>query len=100
MAEREYENQVGKAWYNKNRDPKKKQPNFRGFCMVEGIEQDVSIWVNQPTDDQGNPTKDKWLYMKFDAPYVKPDQDESGASSGGQSTAPKGGQLDDDDIPF
>ena len=92
MAEREYENQVGKAWYNKNRDPKKKQPNFRGFCMVEGAAQDVSIWVNQPTDEDGNPKGDKWLYMRFDTPYVKTNQDESGTYAGGQSPAPQGCQ--------
>jgi hypothetical protein len=61
-------NNTGVVWKNIPRDGKvlaENAPNYKGYVLVEGVDKEVSIWVNRTDDGEI-----KNLSLVFQDPYV------------------------------
>ena len=57
-----------------------KHPSYRGQVLVENVKKDASMWINT------NKNGEKYIRIKLEEPYVKPDAVSYNSSS---TTAPE-----------
>jgi len=55
-----------------------KSPDYRGPCMIDGREKEISAWIAESKDGK------KYMSLKFSEPYRKNDSDGGDPFGGGQ----------------
>lgn len=80
------------ALFKNDKKESDNHPDYRGPCVVNGTELEVSAWLKTSKDG-----KTKYMSLSFKPPFKRSRQ------AGDDDTAPRGkGKFDDmeDDIPF
>jgi uncharacterized protein (DUF736 family) len=55
------------ALFKNDKKANEKAPDYKGKCVVDGVEKEVAAWVKEAKN--GN----KYLSLQFSEPYKKPD---------------------------
>ncbi len=61
-------NNRGAIFKNKFKEPGDKSPDYKGTCIVEGINKEIGCWVNEDKNGQ------KYFSVVFSDPFAKKDQ--------------------------
>ncbi len=83
-----YEMKEGDISIFRNADATGNQPTYRGICLVDGKEKEISLWVKESGENSKNPGT-KFFQGKIKEKYVKPN---------GEAPPPEAEV--EDDLPF
>ncbi len=92
----EEKNDAGALFKNKNKAAGDKRPDYKGPCKIDGVELDVSAWLEESKNGV------KYMSLKFE-PRWKPQQQNSAEQyrDAAQPSDPaRQGPHDDSDRPF
>ena len=80
----------GALFKNKDKSPDNNFPDYRGPCVVNGVELEISAWLKTSKDG-----KTKFMSLSFKPPFKK-----SPKFAGDADTAPRRNDDFQDDIPW
>jgi hypothetical protein len=91
----QYDNtNTGMLSRNDRQEPGSKQPDFKGFCDIEGTEYWISGWTREAGPNSKNPGR-KFFSLRFEP--KNPLAQAAAPATGGQAPA---APYDDSDLPF